>query len=213
MPTYSTAAPPSPTGSTATASAQAQFTALPLHNWQWFLVRGLLMIAFGVVALFVPGLTLFAFAAVFAAFSFVDGVASVISGLRGAGKHEPRWGALVLTGIAGIAVGVLFAVWPLLSTAVYATFAIALIAGWAIAAGLLQLVAAVRLRRQIEGEWLLGLVGVLTAALGVWLLVLLWIAVLPTLLSVGWIIGVWAILAGASLVTLSLRLRRQGVKG
>lgn len=207
MTTDSTATPPSDP-----AAPSRPFGALPLRNWRWFLVRGLLMIAFGVVALFVPGLTLFAFAAVFAGFSFIDGVAGLISGVRGARRHEPRWWTLVLAGLAGIAVGVLFAIWPLLSTALYATVALTLIAGWAVAAGLLQLVAAVRLRREIQGEWLLGLVGVLTMALGLWLLALLWIDPLPTLLSVGWLIGLWAILAGVSLVALALRLRGKQVR-
>jgi uncharacterized membrane protein HdeD (DUF308 family) len=181
-----------------------------MHNWNWFLVRGLVMIAFGVVALFVPGLTLFAFAAVFATFSFVDGIASLISGLRGAGKHAPRWGVLVLSGLSGIAVGVLFAIWPLLSTAVYATVAVALIATWAIVSGALQIVAAVRLRREIKGEWLLGLVGLLTFLLGLWLLFEVWTAPLLTVLSVGWLIGLWAIIAGVSLMALAMRLRMTG---
>jgi uncharacterized membrane protein HdeD (DUF308 family) len=155
-------------------------------------------------------LTLFAFAAVFATFSFVDGIASLISGLRGAGRHAPRWGVLVVSGLAGIAVGVLFAIWPLLSTAVYATVAVALIAAWAIASGALQIAAAIRLRREIKGEWLLGLVGLLTLLLGLWLLVQVWLAPLLTVLSVGWLIGLWAIIAGASLMALAMRLRLQG---
>jgi uncharacterized membrane protein HdeD (DUF308 family) len=185
---------------------------LPLHNWHWFLIRGLVMMGFGIIALFVPGLTLFAFAAVFAIFSFVDGVAGLISGLRGARRHAPRWGVLILSGLSGIAVGVLFAIWPLLSAALYATMIVALIAAWAIVSGALQIVAAIRLRREIKGEWLLGLVGLLTLLLGLWLLARVWLAPLLTVLSVGWLIGLWAIIAGASLMALAMRLRLQGLE-
>jgi uncharacterized membrane protein HdeD (DUF308 family) len=183
---------------------------LPAHNWSWFLVRGLLMLAFGAISLLSPGLTLVAFTAVFAAFSFVDGVAALVSGLRGAGAHAPRWLSLVLAGLVGMAIGVVFVVWPLFSTAVYAAIVVAGIAGWAIVTGVLQVIAAIRLREAIEGEWLLGLVGLLTVVLGVWLLVQVWNEPLVTLLSVGWLIAFWAIAAGIALIVLALRLRGHG---
>ena len=84
-------------------------------SWRADTVR--LGIALGAVALFYPGLTLYAFALVFAAFSFVDGIFALIAGVRGASHHTQRWGALVLSGIVGIAVGVIFVLWPLLATA------------------------------------------------------------------------------------------------
>lgn len=185
---------------------------LPAHNWTWFLLRGLLALALGVIALFVPHLTLIAFTAVFAAFSFVDGIGSLVSGVRGAGEHAPHWVSLVVSGLAGIAIGVLFVVWPLLSTAVYAALVVALIAGWAIVTGALQLLAAIRLRREIEGEWLLGLIGLVTLALGIWLMAELWREPLLTLLTVGWVIGFWAIIAGVALIALSLRLRGHSIR-
>jgi uncharacterized membrane protein HdeD (DUF308 family) len=180
---------------------------LPAHNWSWFLVRGLLMLALGVIALFAPGLTLVAFAAVFAVFSLFDGILAVIIGIRGANNHAPHWLSLVFAGLFGIAVGLAFIAWPLFITAVYAALVLGLISGWAIVTGTLQLSAAVRLHREIEGEWLLGLIGLLTLVLGIALLVQLWREPLVTLVSVAWLIGIWAIVAGISLTVLALRLR------
>lgn len=191
----------------AAASFSISVRSLPAHNWSWFLVRGLLLLVLGVVMLFSPAMTLIVFTGLFAAFSLVDGIGALIIGLRGAGSHAPHWLSLVFAGLAGIAVGVIFVVWPLFSAAVYAALVIGMISVWAIVTGILNLSAAVRLRREIEGEWLLALVGLLTLVLGVLLLVQLWREPLITLLSVGWMIGFWAIVVGVSLIALALRLK------
>ena len=83
---------------------------------------------------------------------------------------------------------------------------------WTIVNGALQIVAAVRLRREIRGEWLLALVGLLTLMLALWLWVQVWIAPLLTVLSVDWLTGPWAIIAGASLMVLAMRLWTNGIE-
>ncbi|MBW8785739.1 MAG: DUF308 domain-containing protein [Novosphingobium sp.] len=187
----------------------ASVRTLPRHNWNWFLVRGLLMIAFGIVTLVIPGATLLVFTMIFAAFSFADGIVTLIAGIRGARHHTERWGAFVLSGIAGIAVGVVFFLWPLLSTIVYATVIVAIIAAWAFIVGAMELSAAIRLRREIAGEWLLGLVGVASMVLALWLIYLLFVTPALTLLSVAWLIGFYAIVAGIALIVLAFRLRKR----
>ncbi|GGC26393.1 membrane protein [Novosphingobium marinum] len=182
---------------------------LPRHNWSWFLVRGILSILLGVIAILAPGLTLFAFAMVFAAFSFADGVASLISAVRGAGERAERWGALIVTGIAGIAIGALFVVFPLLSTFTYTLLTVWLIALWAIVAGVSQAVAAIRMRREIANEWLLAASGALTALLGLALVWLAFASPAVTALSLGWVIGFWALVSGIALVALAFRLKRR----
>lgn len=181
---------------------------LPSHNWGWFALRGVLAIAFGIGVLLLPGIALFTLALVFAAYSFADGLLRLVSGIRGARARQDRWSALIVSGLLGIAVGVIFFFFPLLGTVAYAVLAIALVAAWAITTGVLEIVAAIRLRRLIRGEWLLFLSGALSIALAVGILALFWIAPGATMLSLAWLIGLYALAAGVSLLVLAFRLRR-----
>jgi uncharacterized membrane protein HdeD (DUF308 family) len=163
----------------------------------------------GIISFLAPGLTLFAFTLVFAAFCFADGIAMLITGIRRAGSGHAPWWTMILTGLAGIAVGVIFLFWPLLSTLAYAIATVLLVAGWAIVTGALQIAAAIRLREEIEGEWILGLAGLFGVVLGLALITLT--ALQPTLsiLSVAWLIGFYAIMTGVMLLMLGLRLRKR----
>jgi uncharacterized membrane protein HdeD (DUF308 family) len=177
-------------------------------NWGWYLARGVLLIVLGLLAAFMPAAAVYVFALLFAAFSFADGLLNIVAGLRGAAHHRQRWWALVLSGLVGVAVGVLFVAFPGLSSIAYATIAVLLIAFWAIATGVAEISAAIRLRREITGEWLLGLSGAVSLLLGA---ALLWMAVgnpAVSVVSVGWLIALYALVAGIALVLLALRLRR-----
>ncbi len=192
-------------------SFAASLLVVPQHNWKWFLVRGIVAIALGIVAMIFPGFTLLTFAMLFAAFSFVDGVGSLIAGIRGAREDADRWGALIFSGVAGIAVGTTFFIWPLLATATYAFLLVLLIAFWALITGTLEIAAAIRLRQTIEGEIMLGLAGVLSVLLGLVLVVMLVARTGATLLSVGWLIGVYMLVSGIALTVLALRLKRREI--
>ena len=178
------------------------------RNWGWFAFRGVLLIALGIVALLLPGPTLFAAALVFAAFSFADGVASILAGVRGARNNRDRWWALVLSGLLGIAIGVAFLFFPFVGTLALSLTAIVMLAGYSIATGMLQMWAAWRLRREIEGEWLMMAAGVLSVLLGIALIALLIFAPAPTILVLAWMIGIWAAASGVTLLVLAFRLRK-----
>ena len=195
---------------TDSASFEARVLVLPQHNWKWFLLRGVLALALGGIALFFPGLTVFAFALLFAAFSFADGLFALIAGVRGARHHEERWGALVFSGVLGVGIGVVFFIWPLVATAAYAFVLVLLIALWALFTGLFEISAAVRLRKEIEGEFWLGLVGLFSVALALAVFWMLFMSPALTLLSVGWLIGIYALASGIALVLLALRLKGHG---
>jgi uncharacterized membrane protein HdeD (DUF308 family) len=81
------------------------------------------------------------------------------------------------------------------------------IAGWAIATGIFQIIGAIRLRKEIDNEWLLIAGGVLSVLFG------LILAVQPQTgaLALLFVIGFYAILYGITLVWLSLRLRAHAV--
>lgn len=166
-------------------------------NWWVFVLEGIVAVLFGIGAWVWPGITLEVLVALFGAFALVEGVLSLVAAFR-AGK-DYRW-QLLLWGLVGIAAGVVTFMYPQI-TALALVYVIAV---WAITTGIVMIWAAVALRREIEGEWLLGLTGVLSIAFGI--LVLLFPG--SGALSIVWMIGVYAVLAGVALIALGLRLRR-----
>ena len=78
-----------------------------------------------------------------------------------------------------------------------------LIAAWAIVTGIMELVAAVRLRKIIDNEWLLVLAGIASVMLGILLLFQPAAGALVLL----WWIGAWALLFGILLMILAFRMR------
>jgi uncharacterized membrane protein HdeD (DUF308 family) len=180
---------------------------LPAHNWAWFLFRGVIALILGILAIFFPFSALTAFAFLFALFAFVDGVSLLVTGIAGATHHRERWWGLIVAGLVGIAVGVIYIAWPALSTVSYAVVFLAVIAVWAIANGLAQISAAIRLRREIEGEWLLAVAGIFSILLGIAILAVTAAVPGASLLSVGLIIGFYALIAAVVLIGLAFRLR------
>ena len=185
---------------------------LPAHNWGWFLFRGLLALALGVLAILYPFSAITAFAFLFALFAFIDGVGLVVSGIAGAANHRDRWWGLVIAGLMGIAVGVIYFLWPGLSTVSYALVMLIIIAAWAVVNGTGQISAAIRLRKEIEGEWLLGLSGVFSLLLGIAILIVTMAVPGASILSVAWIIGFYALFAAAALIALALQLKSRETK-
>jgi uncharacterized membrane protein HdeD (DUF308 family) len=175
-------------------------------SWAWLLVRGLVAIALGVVSILFPMSVLITFTMFFAAFALVDGLASLAIGIVGARRHERL--ALILRGLLGIIVGALFLLTPVVLTVSYAMVGVAIIVVWSILGGALELWVAIRLRKAMKGEWLLGLSGLLSILLGLAISFIAVINPVATILSVTWVIGIYALLAGAVLVVQAVRLRR-----
>jgi uncharacterized membrane protein HdeD (DUF308 family) len=170
-------------------------------TWWVLLVRGLFAIAFGVLTWAQPGVTLAALALLFGIYALADGVLGVVTAITG--RHEQEhWVSLLLWGLVGVGVGLLTLVAPGI-TALALVFYIAI---WAIATGVLQVAAAIRLRKEIEGEWLLGLGGLATVAFGVFLMALPGAGALGLL----WLIATYAVVFGVILVVLALKARSFG---
>jgi uncharacterized membrane protein HdeD (DUF308 family) len=166
-------------------------------NWWLLLLRGIAAIVFGVLAVVWPGLTLLTVLFLSGAFALVDGVLALAAAIMG-GVPAPRWW-LAIVGILGLAAGILTFAWPGVTALVLLLF----IAFWAIATGVMQIVGAIRLRKEIDNEWLLIFCGVLSVAFG-----LILIAQPQTgALALAFVIGFYAILEGVGLVGLALRLR------
>jgi uncharacterized membrane protein HdeD (DUF308 family) len=167
---------------------------------RWWLValRGAAAIIFGVLTFLAPVASLVALIILFGAFALADGVLYLFLGLRGARRGE-RWGWLVFAGLSGIGAGLVTFLWPKIS----ALALLFVIAAWAIVTGLASIFAAVRLRRQIRGEWLMAVGGALSVAFGV----LLAMFPGPGALAVVLWIGAYAIVFGTILLALAFRLR------
>lgn len=168
------------------------------RNWWALLVRGIAAVIFGLLALFWPLASLRGLILLFGAYALVDGLFATVAAARAAAGHE-RWAALLLEGLTGIGAAVIAFVAPNAAALALLT----LIAAWAVITGVLELLAAVKLRETIEGEWLLGLAGVLSIALGAAMLA--WPR--AAALAIVWALGAYAIAFGATLVVLGMRLR------
>jgi uncharacterized membrane protein HdeD (DUF308 family) len=169
------------------------------RNWWVLVVRGVLALLFGILAFVFPRDALLALVFLFGAYAAVDGIFALVAAFR-AVERRMSWWPFVLEGIAGIALAVLTVVWP----GITALALLYLIAAWAFATGIFEIAAAIRLRREIKGEFWLGLAGVLSIAFAV-------LAVLfpgRGALAVVWIIATYALIFGVVLVALGLRLRR-----
>lgn len=172
------------------------------RNWGWIALRGLAAVVFGLLTLFDPRISLAALVLVWGAYVFVDGIFSIVSAVRDR-REEPHWVSLLVTGIAGVVAGLLTFFVPGITALVLLYF----IAAWAVITGVAEIIAAVRLRKLIRGEWLLALAGVLSVLFG------LFLAVFPgagALTVVLWI-GAYALVFGIMLLILAFRLRTGGV--
>ena len=166
--------------------------------WWVLLVRGIVAVLFGIAALAWPGLTLATLVLVFAAFAFVDGVFAVVNAFAGR-KADEHWWWMLLEGV----VGILFGVLTFQNPAVTAVVLLLYIAAWAIVTGVMRIVLAVRLRKEIEGEFWMGLSGLASILFG--FLMMAWPG--AGALAVLWLIAIWSIAIGLSLIVLAFRVR------
>jgi uncharacterized membrane protein HdeD (DUF308 family) len=167
--------------------------------WWVLLLRGIAAIVFGILAIALPGLTLFMLVITFGIYTLFDGVIEIWSGFSTRDTND-RWWTDILIGVAGVIAGILIMALP----GVTAVVAIYFIGAWMVVTGVLQIIAALRLRQEISNEWWLVLSGVLSVIIGLYFLAF------PGdgAVSLVWIIGIYAILFGAMLVVLAFRARK-----
>jgi len=167
-------------------------------NWWLLALRGLVAVLFGVLAFMWPGATLITLVWLFGAFALVNGILSLVLAAK-TPKGYPKVGSLIFGGLLGILAGLLAFVMP----GITALGLLILIAAWAIVTGIMELVAAVKLRKIINNEWLLVLAGIASVVFGV---LLLFQPAAGALVLIWWI-GAWALLSGILLMILAFRMR------
>ena len=174
-------------------------------NWWTFALRGILSILFGGIAIYMPVNTVLTMTIIFGSYAIVDGTFSLVSGLNRLSK-EKRWGTLVLNGLIGIVSGLAALIMPQVASIGIAIFLWTMIALWSIATGIVDINAAMRLRREIQNEWLLALNGALSLGLGIIVLMLLWANPLISVVTLGLLIGSNFIASGIMLLLLAFKL-------
>jgi uncharacterized membrane protein HdeD (DUF308 family) len=168
-------------------------------NWWLLLLRGIAAIIFGVLAFIWPGLTLLVLVILYGAYALVDGVLSLAAAVMGRGGPVPTWW-LVVVGLLGIAAGILTFVWPGITALVLILF----IGAWALVTGIFEIIGAIRLRKEIDDEWMLILSGVLSVLFGLGVMILPGAGALALI----WVIAIYAIIFGVLMIALALRLRK-----
>lgn len=166
-----------------------------VRRWWVHLVRGVILIALAIFAIFWPIDTLIVLAQLVALFILVFGIFAFIAGLV---SRETRW-SLILEGVIGIVLGVFVLIRPDITLLIFAIF----LAIWAIFLGILELVAAYQLKKVLAGDWILILSGILSILFGIILLLL----TKETLEVLIWIIGFYALFFGVILCVFAFKLR------
>ena len=168
------------------------------RRWHLVVLRGVVAVLFGITAIAWPEITVLVLALLWGVYTLLDGVASVAMGM---GRGTDRM-YMVLLGVLGIAIGVGALVWPEITVIVL----LVMIAAWAIVAGVVQIAAAVRLRKVIKGEWFLATSGAFTLVLGLLLIVQ------PAEGAIALVVAIatFALAWGLVLIVLGFRLRLLG---
>ncbi len=167
------------------------------QNWWAIALRGVCAILFGLIALFMPGVTILALVLLFAAYMLLDGILAIVAAIRAARRHD-RWGWLILEGVVDLIAGGIAVVWPLITVIAF----VYLLGVWAIISGALLFIAGFRLNLE-HGRWLMKLGGIISVIWGI--LLMLW-PLVGALVVTWWMAG-YALFFGVALLVLAFRLR------
>ncbi len=162
------------------------------------IIRGILAILFGLLALFMPGLTLELLVFLFAFYALFDGFLGIVASIT-AMSHHQQWWVFLLEGILGLAVGVAALVWPGITMVIL----LYLIAAWAVLTGLMELFGAIAVPFDAGTRWLIGIAGVLSLFLGI----LMFVYPITSLFILVLFVGIYALLFGALLVIFGIRVK------
>lgn len=180
-------------------------------TWVVLLSRGLLAVMFGVMAWFLPDDTITPLMLLFGVYTLVDGVlgiATATAGLRG----QRYWWIIFSWGVVSLAVGTL----TLIAPGKTAMLLLSYVAIWAIATGILEVIATLYLRSdvykislhsEVYEEWVFVLFGISSIIFGGMLLAKHDAAVL----HMDWMIASYGIIFGLLLLIIAFKVHSFGV--
>jgi uncharacterized membrane protein HdeD (DUF308 family) len=166
--------------------------------WWLVLLRGIFMVIFGLIALVWPGIALLTLVWVFGFYAIFDGIAAIVIGIRTRG--EPHWVWTIVQGVISVLAGIIALFWP----GVTALVMLFVVAFWAILLGIGEIVAAFASRKSGASDWGWTLaLGVVNVIFGI--LLLIW----PSggILTLIWLVGIFALIGGIALIVLAFRVR------
>lgn len=171
------------------------------RNWIWILLRGVLAIVFGIIAFRHPIVAGLSLTLLWGAYALAEGVVALVTAFRVRKAGHPIW-PMVLMAVLGILAGVM----TFLAPGMTAVALLLLIAAWSVVVGGLMIVTAIRIRDEIEGEWFLGLAGLLSVVFGIAM------CVFPGkgAVAVVWMIAGYAIAFGILMILFSFKVRELG---
>ena len=172
--------------------------AVAARLWWVLVLQGILGIVFGILAILFPDLALVTLAYIFAAWAIVTGLSHLAEGLRVAEARGRSWPFAVI-GVISIVAGIIAAFVP----GITILGLVLLLGAWLVTQGAMEIYTAWRIRREVTGEWILALVGILRTFVG---LVVLALPIVGALLTVT-LLAVYSIVAGLTALTLGWRLR------
>jgi uncharacterized membrane protein HdeD (DUF308 family) len=170
------------------------------HRWTALLWRGIIAIALGLLVWARPGISLKLLIVAFGLWALVDGIVAVWLAFED--RPQQSWGWMLLDGILGIVIGLIALARPG-ATALGLLF---LIATWAVLRGILEIIVAISLRKELQGEWRLLVAGIISIVFGG----IVFARPGAGLLAVLWIIGFYAVLYGVITVMLAFKARNLG---
>ncbi len=166
--------------------------------WWLVLLRGIFMVIFGIIALVSPGIALLTLVWLFGLYAILDGIAAIVIGVRTRG--EPHWVWTIVQGVVSVLAGVIALIWP----GVTALALLFVVAFWAIVLGIGEIGGAFASRRSGSSAWGWTLAaGILNVVFGV--LLLIWPA--SGILTLVWLVGIFALVGGVALIVLAFRVR------
>jgi uncharacterized membrane protein HdeD (DUF308 family) len=181
------------------SNTAADFPGLAKKIWVFAIVRGVLAIIFGLIALFAPIATAIVLAILIGVFAIVTGVFDIIEAIRHRGSSSMV--LRIVLGAVSILFGILVLIWPGISLAIL----VIMVGVWAIVTGILQVMSSVRHRAIPDSGWVWGIIGgALTILFGI--VVLIWPR--TGVVAIIWIIGIWAVVWGITLIVLGVQLRK-----